>query len=416
MHVRRSELWRHHNFLKLWAGQTISLFGTEITRIAFPLTAVVLLHASPAQMGLLIAAQFAPFLLLGFFAGTWVDRWRCQPILLWTSLGQAVFLASIPVAALLHLVGITQLYIVGVATGILTVFFDIAYQAFLPALIGREQLVEGNSKLTTTRSLTQMAGPGVGGGLAQLVTAPLAIVADVCSFLLAALCFARIQGVESVCHRPAPRQSLWADSKEGLWTVLGHPLLRPIAASIATSSFFSRMLWALYVLYATRRLGLSPTLLGGILSVGSLGALLGALQARQIARRYGVGPTLIGMMLLGHGGTLLIPLVTTPQAVVVPLLVLAQGCMGFAAATYNITQVSLRQAIVPQRLQGRMHATMRFLGWSTLPLGALCGGLLGETFGVRLALVVAAVGGMTAFLWLLGSPVRRLQAPAVPRD
>ena len=199
MHLRRSALWRHPNFLKLWAGQTISLFGTEITRIAFPLTAVALLHASPAQMGLLSAAQFAPFLLLGFFAGTWVDRWRCQPILLWTSLGQAVLLASIPVAALLHLVGMTQLYIVGVVTGILTVFFDIAYQTFLPALIGREQLVEGNSKLTTTRALAQMAGPGVGGGLAQLVTAPLAIVADVCSFLLAALCFAGIQGVESAC-------------------------------------------------------------------------------------------------------------------------------------------------------------------------------------------------------------------------
>jgi len=155
MRWRRSGLWTHPDFLKLWAGQTVSLVGTEITRMAFPLIAVVLLHATPAQMGLLGAAQFAPFLLVGFFAGTWVDRWRRRPILLWTTLGQAVLLGSIPAAALLHRLGIAQLYVVGFATGVCTVFFDVAYQAFLPALIGHEHLVEGNSKLTTSRSLTQ---------------------------------------------------------------------------------------------------------------------------------------------------------------------------------------------------------------------------------------------------------------------
>jgi MFS family permease len=414
MRWRRSGLWTHPDFLKLWAGQTVSLVGTEITRLAFPLTAVVLLHATPAQMGFLGAAQFAPFLLVGFFAGTWVDRWRRRPILLWTNLGQAVLLGSIPAAALLHRLGIAQLYVVGFATGVCTVFFDVAYQAFLPALIGHEHLVEGNSKLTASRSLTQMAGPGLGGGLAQLVSAPLAITADVCSFLVAALCFAWIREGVPACRGTLQRQSLWADIQEGLWTVIGHPLLRPIAASIATSSLFSRMLFALYVLYATRRLGLSPVLLGGIVSVGSLGALLGALLARRIARRYGVGPTLVGTMLLGHLGTLLIPLVTTPLMVVVPLLVAAHGLMGFAEATYNITQLSLRQAIIPQRLQGRMNATMRVLGWSTLPLGAICGGVFGETLGVRPALAVAGAGGMTAFLWLLFSPVRRLCEPSVP--
>jgi MFS family permease len=413
MHRPRAGLWTHSNFLKLWAGQTISLVGTEITRIAFPLTAVVLMHATPAQMGLLGAAQFAPFLLVGFFAGTWVDRWQRRPILLWTTLGQAVLLSSIPAAALLHRLGMTQLYVVGCATGVLTVFFDVAYQAFLPTLVGREHLVEGNSKLTTSRSLTQMAGPGLGGVLVQLVTAPLAIAADVCSFLAAALCFAWIGEVEPACSHPLRRQSLWADIREGLWTVIGHPLLRPIVASIATSSLFSRMLFTLYVLYATRRLSISPVLLGGILSVGSLGALLGALLAGRIARWYGVGPTLVGAMLLGHLGTLLIPLATTPLVVVVPLLVAAQGLMGCAEATFNITQLSLRQGIIPQRLQGRMNATMRVLGWGTLPLGSACGGFFGETLGVRSALVMAAVGGMTAFLWLLFSPVRKLRAPFI---
>jgi MFS family permease len=413
MHRQRAGLWTHPDFLKLWAGQTVSLIGTEITRIAFPLTAVALLNATPAHMGFLGAAQFAPFLLIGFFAGTWVDRWRRRPILLWTTLGQAVLLSSIPTAALLHCLGMTQLYVVGCATGVLTVFFDVAYQAFLPTLIGREHLVEGNSKLTASRSLAQMAGPGLGGGLAQLVTAPLAIAADVGSFLVAALCFAWIQEVEPACSQARWQQSLWADIREGLWTVIGHPLLRPIVASIATSSLFSRMLFTLYVLYATRRLGISPVLLGGILSIGSLGALLGALLAGQVARWYGVGPTLVGAMLLGHLGTLLIPLATTPLVVVVPLLVAAQGLMGCAEATFNITQLSLRQGIIPQRLQGRMNATMRVLGWSTLPLGAACGGLFGEILGVRAALVMAVIGGMTAFLWLLFSPLRMMREPLV---
>src|SRR5439155_24965660 len=211
MRWRRSGLWTHPDFLKLWAGQTASLVGTEITRLAFPLTAVVLLHATPAQMGLLGAAQFAPFLLVGFFAGTWVDRWRRRPILLWTNLGQAVLLGSIPAAAPLHRLGIAQLYVVGFATGACTVVFDVAYQAFLPALIGHEHLVEGNSKLTASRSLTQMAGPGLGGGLAQLVSAPLAITADVCSFLVAALCFAWIREGVPACRGTLQRQSLWAD-------------------------------------------------------------------------------------------------------------------------------------------------------------------------------------------------------------
>jgi MFS family permease len=408
MRWRRTGLWAHPDFLRLWIGQTISLCGTEITRLALPLTAVVFLQATPVQMGLLNAVQFAPFLLVGLLAGTWVDRWRRGPVLLWTTIGQAVVLGSIPAAALFAQVGLGHVYTVGFMTGVFTVFFDVAYQAVLPTLIGRERLVEGNSKLTTSRALTQMAGPGLGGWLVYLVTAPLAITADVGSFLVAALCFARLQEVEPPDHSAAPRQRLWTEMAEGVRTVLGHALLRPIAASIATSSLFSRMILALYVLYVTRHLGLSPMLVGGIWSLGSLGALGGSLLARRLARRYGVGPTLIGAMLLGHGGTLLIPLMTAPLSVVVPLLAVAHGLMSFGEATYNITQVSLRQALIPPRLQGRMHATMRCIGWSTLPLGALIGGLLGEMLGVRPALAVAATCGLTAVVWLVCSPVRRL--------
>ncbi len=408
MRWRRTGLWAHPDFLRLWVGQSISLCGTEITRLALPLTAVVVLQATPVQMGLLNAVQLAPFLLVGLVAGIWVDRWRRRPILLWATVGQALLLGSIPLAALYEQVGLPHLYVVGFVTGVLTVFFDVAYQAILPSLISREHLVEGNSKLTTSRALTQMVGPGLGGWLVALLTAPLAIAADVGSFLVAALCFARLQGGEPVGHGGEPRERFWVEMVAGVRTVLGHVLLRPIAASLATSSLFSRMIFALYILYVTRHLGLSPALVGAVVSVGSLGALGGAFLARRLARRYGVGPTLIGAMLLGHSGTLLIPVLTAPLSVVVLVLIVAHGLMGFGEATYNITQVSLRQALIPPRFQGRMHATMRCIGWSTAPLGALLGGLLGDMVGVRTALMVAALGGLTAVVWLVCSPVRRV--------
>ena len=275
MRWRRTGLWAHPDFLRLWVGQTISLCGTEITRLALPLTAVVFLQATPVQMGLLNAVQFAPFLLVGLLAGTWVDRWRRGPVLLWTTIGQAVVLGSIPAAALFAQVGLRHVYTVGFMTGVFTVFFDVAYQAILPTLIGRERLVEGNSKLTTSRALTQMAGPGLGGWMVHLVTAPLAITADVGSFLVAALCFARLQEVEPLDHSAEPRQRLWAEMAEGVRTVLGHALLRPIAASIATSSLFSRMILALYVLYVTRQLGLSPSAGGRDLEPWQSGGLRG---------------------------------------------------------------------------------------------------------------------------------------------
>jgi MFS family permease len=380
-------LWRHPDFLKLWAGQTVSLLGSQVTALALPLTAVLTLEAGPIQMGLLGVAGSAPFLLIGLLAGVWVDRLRRRPILIGADVGRALLLGSIPVAALLGLLRIEQLYLVAFLVGILTVFFDVAYQAFLPALVPRARLVEGNSKLEASRSIAQIAGPGLGGGLVQLVTAPVTLVADALSFLGSALFLALIRAPETAPTSEA-RASVWREIGEGLRVVLGNRLLRAIAGCTGTWNLFSNVMFAVLVLYATRELGIEPAVLGP-------------------------GRTIVGAALFGSATSLLIPLAQGPAAVVVALLTVAHFLMGLSVV-YNITQVSLRQAIIPDRLQGRMNATMRFLVWGTLPMGSLIGGVLGETIGLRPTLVVGALGSLLASVWLLFSPLRHLRDHPVP--
>lgn len=407
--TRRAGLWRHADFLRLWAGQTISQFGSQITLLALPLTAALTLRATPAEMGILAATETAPFLLVGLFAGVWVDRLRRRPMLLVTDCARGVLLFAIPSAALLDVLTIGLLYAVAFLVGILTVFFEVAYQSFLPALVGREQLVEGNSKLEVSRSAAQIAGPGIAGGLVQLVTAPIAIVVDATSFLVSALFLAFVHVPEPTPVPRVPGRSIWREIGEGLRVVIGNPMLRGIAGCTATSNLFSNIIQAVYILYVTRQLGLSAGAIGGIFAVGSTGFLVGALFAGRIARRFGLGPTIIGSIVFGFLGTGLIPLASGTASVAVPLLVAAQFITAFGSPIYNINQVSLRQVITPDHLLGRMNATMRFIVWGTLPIGALIGGALGTAIGLRPTLIVGATGELFAFLWVFFSPVRMLR-------
>jgi len=403
-------LWRHPEFVKLWAGQTISRFGSEISQLAIPLTAALVLNASPAQMGLLAAFEFAPFLLLSLLAGVWVDRLPRRPILIVADIGRAFLLGSIPVAAIAGTLRIEQLYLVGILTGTLTVFFDVADQSYLPVLVKREHLVEGNSKLEMSRSVAQITGPGVAGVLVQVVTAPLAVAVDAASFVASVLflLFIRTPEPPPVRHANGPG-SVWAELREGLAVVLSNPLLRSIAGCTGTFNLFGNAMFAVYVLYVTRQLEISPALLGLILAAAGPGALLGALVAGRVAARFGLGITIIGSILIGALATLLVPLATGPTVVVAVMLMLAQFIGGFANPVYNINQVSLRQAITPDRVQGRMNASMRFLVWGTIPIGALLGGALGETFGLRPTLLAMALCSLLAPLWIVFSPVRALQ-------
>lgn len=374
---------------------------------------MTLLGATPAQVGFLGTAEFAPFLLLGLVAGVWVDRWPRRPVLIVGDAGRALVLGTIPLAAAAGVLGMPQLYLVGFAAGVLTVFFDIAYQAYLPALVDRRQLVEGNSRLEASRSIAQVASPGIAGVIIQVLSAPVAIVLDSLSFVASALFIGRIRRQEG---RPNPsgRRLMLLEVREGLRVVFGSRLLRSIAASSGTNNFFGSAVGALIILFAVRELGLTAAALGVIFAIGNGGALVGALLAGRVTQRLGVGPTIVFTSLATTLG--LVPLVFATARTAVPLLIGGGLLANFSNPIYNITQVSLRQAITPQRLQGRMNATMRFVVWGTIPLGSLAGGALGELLGLRPAITVGVAGGLLAFLWVLLSPVRSLRRMPEPAE
>lgn len=409
-------LWRHSEFLKLWTGQTISQFGTQVSQLAIPLAAALVLNASPAQMGLLGAFEFAPFLLLSLFAGVWVDRMYRRPVLILADIGRALLLGSIPVAALLGVLRIEQLYAVGLLTGVFTVFFDVAYQSYLPVLVSREHLVEGNSKLEVSRSVAQIAGPGLGGGLVQLITAPMAVLVDALSFVASviSLLMIRLPEPPPVGRDGKDAGSMWSELREGLEVVLGNPLLRSIAGCTGTSNLFGNAMMAVYLLYLTRELGLQPAAIGLILALAGPGALLGAIMAGGLAKRFGLGRAIIGSIVIYGLANLLIPFARGPAVVITATLMVPAFIGGAANSIYNINQVSLRQAITPDRVQGRMNASMRFIVWGTIPIGALLGGALGQTIGVWPTILLMVLCDLLAPLWIVLSPVRRLQTQPSP--
>lgn len=404
----RGGLWRHRDFLKLWGGQTISEFGSQVTLLALPYIAISILHVSAFEVAALGIFEQLPFLLFALPAGVWVDRLARRPILIVADACRALALTSIPVAYLLDAVTIWQLFGVGFVVGVLTVFFDVAYQSYLPSLVERERLLEGNSKLQVTASGAQIGGPGFAGALIGIVTAPYAILADAVSFLASSAFVIVIRKREDpVDHEQGgARRGMKAELMEGLRYVFGNRHLRAIAACTATSNFFCSVSWAILLVYFFRRLELSVQLVGIILSCSNIGILIGALTTGWVSNRFGVGRTIVVSAALVGPALLLIPV--APTSFPVPLLVVALMLWGYSGVAYNITQISLRQAMAPERLQGRMNSVMRFMVWGVLPLGLLLGGALATTIGLRETLFVGAAGGAVAWLAVFFSPVRHL--------
>jgi MFS family permease len=407
MRLRFNGLWRDVSFMKLWAGQAISLFGSQITFLALPLTAVLVLDATPAQMGILVAVAALPSLLIGLFVGVWVDHYRRRPILIVAGLARAVLLCVVPVAAILDLLRIEHLYIVGFLMSVLGLFSGVAHRSFLPSLVGREHLVEANSKLELGNSVAEIAGQGVAGWLVQVVTAPIAIVADAISSLVSAVLIGLMRVSEPV-PKPSEQQNIRKEIGEGLELVLRDRILRSIAGSLSTLYLFNSVLEAVFVLYVTQELQIGAGLLGLIFAVGSVGFLVGAILPGWVARRFGWGPGIIVGLLLVGLSDLLIPLVrgSVVVTVAVAALMTAQFFFGLGLVIFNVGQVSLRQAMTPDELQGRMNATMLFLAGAVVPLGGLLGGALGEIIGLRPTLLLAACGEILSVLWLLLSPIR----------
>ena len=408
-------LWRHSDFLKLWSAETISQFGSQISGLALPLVAILVLDASAFEVAALGTIEFLPFILFTLPAGVWVDRLPRRPILIAGDFGRAALLATIPAAYFADALTLWQLYVVGFLVGICTVFFDVAYQSYLPALVTREHIIDGNSKLEISRSSAQIGGPGVGGALVEIFTAPYAVLLDAVSFVASGLFVLRIRVQEErtvVTRADGEKPSLWTELKEGLRFVLGNPNLRAQAGCTATSNLFFSLGFSIVLVYFVRVLDLSPGVIGIVLSVGAAGSLMAAFTARRISTRFGIGPTTIAVTLLQGPAMLLIPL--APVDAPIPFLIASQLILGFVIVVYNIVQVSYRQAICPPRLQGRMNSVMRFLVWGTIPVGTLAGGALGTWVGLRETIVLSAIGGGASFLWILFSPQRALREMPEP--
>ena len=400
------KLWRDGEFLKLWWGQSISELGSQVSALALPTVAILILNATPFQVGLLEALQFLAFPVLGLIAGVYADRIRRRPIMIVCDLLRMVALGSVPVAYVVGLLTIEQLYVVALLVGVGTVFFDVAYQSYLPAIISRSDLVEGNSKLQVTGSVAQMVGPALAGFLIQIVGAARAVTVDATSFLLSVLSLWWIRRPEPT-PKPgseAGRSGFFSEMLEGVRFVLGNPTISRIAGSTATSNLGGNMVFAVYLIFAYRFLHLSPGVIGLVFAAGAVGGLLGALSASWIAARIGVGPTLFVSILAGGLSLILVPLAQYGFAI--PLLIASFFVGSWVNPVYNITQVSLRQAMTPDRVQGRMNATVRTIIWGTIPIGAFIGGTIGTIYGVLPAIYVGIAVSLLSGVWILAGPIR----------
>jgi MFS family permease len=402
---RPGGLWLHRDFRLLWGGETISQFGSQITFLALPLVAILVLNESTFRVALLTSVEFLPFLLFTLPAGVWVDRLRRRPILILGNVGRAVALITVPIAHWFDVLTIWQLYGVGFVTGVCTVFFDVAYQSYLPALVGREQIVEGNSKLELSRAAASIGGPGLAGAVVSVLTAPIAILADALSFLVSALLLGRIRAGEPLPARDE-RRSMRIELGEGIRYVFTHPYQRGMVLAVALSNFFSNVLFSILLVFAVRELGLTAATIGTVLAVGNLGTLAAALTAGWIGRRIGIGRTIVLASLLFSPGSLLIAI--APKDLAIPVITAGLLILGYGVILFNVTAISLIQAITPDRMLGRANASRRFIVWGVIPFGGLAGGALGASIGLRETMVIGALGGLSAVVPILFSPIRKV--------
>lgn len=388
----------HADFRRLWIGDGISKVGSSVVVLALPLLAATTLHATTWEVALLGTFASLPFLVVGLPAGAWADRLRRRPILIAADLGRAALLAWIPVAAALDVLTIEQLFAIELLVGIGTVFFDVSLGAYLPTLVGRSRLVEGNGRLEANRSVAYSAGPSAGGQLIGWLGAPLAVLATVAGYLWSAAWLAAIRTREPAPARPAD-PDLRREIGDGLRFVLRQPFIRAITFHATCAVLFIGTRYAIEVLFLLRTVGLAPATIGALIAVVGLGAVAGALVANRIAARIGRTRTVLVSGLAMGGASLLIPL-TGPGAGLL-FFPAGAGMVAFWIVVNRVVSISLAQTLCPDHLLGRMNASSRFLAWATLPLGGVLGGTLGTAFGLRATLWLMAAGLLASSLWLI---------------
>jgi MFS family permease len=411
---RSTKLIAHKGFRRLWFGQSVSEFGSQITTLAMPLAAVVVLHASTFQVGLLTTTGYAAFLLVGLPAGAWVDRMRRKSVMITADILRALLLASVPVAYGLGVLTLWQLYVVTFIQGIATVFFDVAYMSYVPGLVGREHVAEANAKLQATVSMAQVSGPSASGFLIGLLSAPVAFVANAGTFVVSVVSLFAIREREPAPERTG-QTSLRQEMAEGLRFVLRQPILRMIAGCTSTSNLFSSAITAVSIVFLVRQVHLDASTIGLLTSLGAVGGIVGAFSCGLLRRWIGSARIIWVSLVVTGPFALLLPLTQPGPRVICYAVGMFMFSLG--AVVYNVHQASFRQLLCPPRLLGRMNATVRFIVWGTLPLGGLLGGALGSWLGNRNALWVAAIGMNLATVWLLASPLMRMRdTEAIPEE
>ena len=410
-------MWRNPEFVKLWTSMTITSFGAQITNLALPLTAAVMLAATPMQMGVLVALETLPFALVSLHAGVLIDRVRKLPIVIAANIGRGLALLAIPAAAFANVLSVEILFAVGFVCGIQNVVGGAAYQVLLAQMAGRRRLVEVNAKIILGETSSALIGPGLAGLLIQWLTAPFAILVDAITFLLSALMLRRVRARNDVPH-PGPKASVGAAIREGLSLVWNNRTLLALAWLAGLWQFLHHMQIAVLILFATRELSLSAGAIGLTYMFGGLGCVLAAGLAQRLTARFGIGPIIVHGLILTALASQAFGLVSGPPWVAMLALGCAMLVFDFGAVLYAINYLALRQAITPDRLLGRMTATMRFLTVAAAPLGSLAGGALATVAGLRATLLTIGLLGLAlALAAVLWSPLRRHhKLPAVAAD
>jgi MFS family permease len=411
----KGNLWHHRDFLKFWMGDTITQFTGQISGLALPTVAVLVLQVTGFQLGVLNALGFIAFPTLGLFVGVWMDRIRRKPVMIVANLIQVVTLASVPAAFVFGVLGLYQLYIVSLVMGTTTLFFDVAYQSYLPSLVNKEGVVEGNQKLQTSASGAAVIGPSVASGLMQLVGAAVSVIVDAFGTLVSVFTLMFIRKPEPKPERGSVdgQRHFFAEMREGIRVVTGNKLLWTQAGCTGTVNLGSNIFTVAVLLYAYRTLGISEGIIGVAFSIGAVGFLVGVLISSAVTERLGLGRT-IALSVAGNFGLLIVLLANSSLAVLIIGAAFFVGYVGIPI--YNINQVSLRQIITPNRLQGRMNATMRTIVWGTIPVGSLLGGIFVTSLGIIPTLVIGALIAGGSLFWIVLGPIFKLSKQPEPVD
>ncbi|SDI16482.1 MFS transporter [Nonomuraea jiangxiensis] len=400
-------LMRNGNFTRFWFGETVSLFGVRITALALPLTAMLVLAAGPEELGLLGFAAYLPYLLVALPFGVLVDRRRKRPLMIGANAVRAVLIGLVPVLAALGLLTLPALVAITLGIGACTVLFEVCWQSYIPVIVGKEHLVAANGRVTASWSAAESAGPGLGGLLVQLLTAPFALIANAVSYAVSVVSLWSIRAPEPV-PEPSGRH-MGKEILDGLALIVRQPYLRVIMVSGAAYNFFYVFLEALFVLYAVRVLGFGPGLIGLVVSLAAIGGVLGAAVAATLVGRLPFGLVFLAAELVSAGGPLLIPAASGPTVVAAVTVTAGFFVMRVGLAVSNTTSISLRQTVTPPELLGRMNASMRALMWGPQTVGALVGGFIGGFAGLRESMWIASAGLVLSVLPLALSGIPRIR-------